>query len=638
MYDSNGRELLANGLPRRIVGYFASWRTGVDGSPVYLVNNLPWDKITHLNYAFASVDQNTYKVALGNGANNPDTGLTWPNIPAAAMDASLPYKGHFNLLAQYKKKYPKVKIMLSIGGWAGGTGFYTATTNADGSINTAGINTLADSVVSTLHQYTFFDGIDIDFEHPTTNAKAGNPLDFGISQGRLSGLMTSYSQLLKTIRAKIDTAAIADKKYYMLTIAGSASGWILRGEENLSALQYLDYASLMSYDLHGAWNQYVGPNAALYDDGNDGELKAGSAYQYQNIGYLNTDWAAHYYRGALQAGRINIGVPYYTRGWKGVTGGTNGLWGTSGVTNSPVTCAGVPTCGTGATGIDNLWFDSDTQGNPVPGGGNPLWHALNLQNGIVPDYLDAYKVTDKILIGTYLANYSTTLVAPWLWNASKQVFISTETEQSITTKAQYVANQGLGGIMIWEMAGDYAWDASKNGGKGEYFMGNTLTNKIYDTLKTAAPYGNKRAEIAMPVSSANVAITLGGWKMGDANYPINPVLTVKNNSTATLPGGTVVDFDYPVSAPSDMSDQSGFGLKVTQAGYSGPNNIGGFKANYNHVQFSLPAWQSLAPGASVALTLNYRLPISGPANFVITVGGIKYALVQEYPELSIGLK
>ena len=126
--------------------------------------------------------------------------------------------------------------------------------------------------------------------------------------------------------------------------------------------------------------------------------------------------------------------------------------------------------------------------------------------------------------------------------------------------------------------------------------------------------------------------------MGDANYPINPVLTVKNNSTVTLPGGTVVDFDYPVSAPSDMSDQSGFGLKVTQAGYSGPNNIGGFKANYNHVQFSLPAWQSLAPGASVALTLNYRLPISGPANFVITVGGIKYALVQEYPELSIGLK
>jgi chitinase len=70
----------------------------------------------------------------------------------------------------------------------------------------------------------------------------------------------------------------------------------------------------MSYDLHGGWNQYVGPNAPLFDDGNDAELRAGNAYSYGGIGYLNVDWAYRYYRGALQAGRINIGVPYYTRG------------------------------------------------------------------------------------------------------------------------------------------------------------------------------------------------------------------------------------------------------------------------------------------------------------------------------------
>ncbi|HAT31700.1 MAG TPA: chitinase, partial [Janthinobacterium sp.] len=475
VYDANGREILANGLHRRIVGYFASWRTGVDGSPAYLVNNLPWDKITHLNYAFATVNPSTYKIAIGSGAGNPDTGLSWPTVPAAAMDPSLPYQGHFNLLAQYKKKNPGIKVMISVGGWAGGTGFYTATTNADGSTNTAGINALADSMVVFLRQYSFFDGVDIDYEHPTTNDQAGNPLDFALSKPRLAGLMTSYNVLLKTLRQKLDAAAVQDNKYYLLTIAGSASGWILRGEENLSGLQYLDYASLMSYDLHGAWNQYVGPNAALFDDGNDAELKAGNAYQYQNIGYLNADWAYHYYRGALQAGRINIGVPFYTRGWKDVSGGSNGLWGTTALTSSTVTCAGVVTCGSGAVGIDNVWFDLDSQGNPVPGGGNPLWHALNLQNGIVPDYLAAYKVTDKTIVGTYAPFYSGTMAAPWLWNASKKVFISTETAQSIAAKAQYIVNNNIGGVMIWEMAGDYAWDASKNGGKGEYFMGTTLT-------------------------------------------------------------------------------------------------------------------------------------------------------------------
>jgi len=636
-YDANGREILANGLNRRIVGYFASWRTGVDGSPAFLVNNLPWDKVSHVNYAFAAVDVATSKVSIGSGATSPETGLTWPGVAGAAMDTTLPYNGHFNLLAQKKKQFPAVKIMISVGGWAGGTGFYTATTNSDGSVNTAGINALADSMVAFLRQYTFFDGIDIDYEHPTTNAKAGNPLDFTISQPRLSGLMASYNVLLKTVRQKLDAAAVADNKYYMLSIAGSASGWILRGEENMSSLQYLDYASLMTYDLHGGWNQYVGPNAALFDDGNDAELKAGSAYQFANIGYLNTDWAYHYYRGAMQSGRINVGLPYYTRGWKGVTGGTNGLWGTSGVTNSTITCNGVPTCGTGATGIDNIWHDLDSQGNEVPGGGNPLWHALNLQNGIVPDYLDAYKITDKTIVGTYAPNYNSTLVAPWLWNATKQVFISVETDVSIAAKADYIVNNGIGGAMIWEMAGDYAWDATKRGGLGEYFMGTTLTTSLFNKFKAAGPSGNLRAETAMPSTTANVSITLGSWKMGDSNYPINPVMTVKNNSTVTLPGGTVIEYDYPVSAPANMSDQSGFGTTVTHAGYSGPNNIGGFHANFNHAQFTLPSWQTLAPGASVALTLNYQLPIAGPSNYLITVGGTKYSLKDEYPTLPVGL-
>ncbi|GGP27729.1 chitinase [Silvimonas amylolytica] len=641
MYDANGREVLANGLNRRIVGYFASWRTGVDGSPSYLVNNIPWNKVSHINYAFAMVDQNTYKITIDTSATSPEIGLTWPNVAGASMDSTLPYKGHFNLLAQYKKQNPGVKIIMSIGGWAGGTGFYTMTTNADGSINTAGINTFADSVVAFLRQYNFFDGVDIDYEHPTTNNQAGNPDDFSISTPRLKGLMTSYNVLLKTLRQKLDTAAATDNKYYMLTIAGSASGWILRGEENLSGLQYLDYASLMSYDLHGAWNQYVGPNAALYDDGNDAELKAGGVYgasQYGGIGYLNTDWAYHYYRGALQSGRINLGLPYYTRGWKGVTGGTNGLWGTTPTVSSTVSCKGIATCGQGATGIDNVWYDLDTSGNPVPGGGNPLWHALNLQNGIVPDYLDAYKVTDKTITGTYVPNYNSTLVAPWLWNATKQVFISTETEQSIQTKAQYIVDRGIGGAMIWELAGDYAWNASMNGGKGEYYMGNTLTTDIYNAFTAAAPYGNKKAETTLPTTSAAVGIILDQWPMGDNNYPITPKMEITNNSTQTIPGGSTVEFDYPVSTPATMADQSGFGLTNTTAGYTGPNNIGGFKNNYNHAKFSIPTWQTIAPGQTVTVALNYYLPISGPSNYVVTIGGNKYILQQENPDATVGYK
>ncbi len=118
----------------------------------------------------------------------------------------------------------------------------------------------------------------------------------------------------------------------------------------------------------------------------------------------------------------------------------------------------------------------------------------------------------------------------------------------------------------------------KNGGKGEYFIGYTLTNDLYAAFSAAAPYGNTKSETALPTSAVKLAIVLDQWPLGDNNYPITPKMEITNNTTQTIAGGTTIEFDYPVSAPATMADQSGFGLKTTKAGYSGPNNIGGFKA------------------------------------------------------------
>ena len=191
-----------------------------------------------------------------------------------------------------------------------------------------GINTFADSVVAFVRQYGF-NGADIDYEFATSMNYAGNPVDFGFSNARRPTLMRGYVTLMKTLREKLDAASAADGRYYMLTAAVSASGWILRGAESYQVTQYLDYANVMTYDMHGTWNQYVGPNAALYDDGRDAELAFWNVYGVYGMGYLNTDWAYHYFRGAMQSGRINIGLPFYTRGWQGVSGGTSGLWGTA---------------------------------------------------------------------------------------------------------------------------------------------------------------------------------------------------------------------------------------------------------------------------------------------------------------------
>jgi hypothetical protein len=135
--------------------------------------------------------------------------------------------------------------------------------------------------------------------------------------------------------------------------------------------------------------------------------------------------------------------------------------------------------------------------------------------------------------GTYARNYSSALVAPWLWNAAKKVFLSTEDEQSLGTKADYVVSKGLGGIMIWELAGDCAFDSAA----GEYRMGSTLTNLWHTKFTAASPYGAAKSNTALPSQTLNVDIQIGGFALGDSNYPINPELRIVNNSTTTIPGG-----------------------------------------------------------------------------------------------------
>src|SRR5690606_22686144 len=112
---------------------------------------------THINYAFAHVENNRISIGPPH-QDNPAIGMTWPGVPGAEMDPGLPYRGHFNLLARYKRLHPRVKILISVGGWAESRGFYTMTTNADGSVNRDSIQTFADSVVDFLEQYEFFDG------------------------------------------------------------------------------------------------------------------------------------------------------------------------------------------------------------------------------------------------------------------------------------------------------------------------------------------------------------------------------------------------------------------------------------------------------------------------------------------------
>ncbi|MFD5465058.1 glycosyl hydrolase family 18 protein [Kitasatospora sp. NPDC127059] len=637
VYDGAGREWVGNDRTRRVVGYFTGWRAGKSGDPKYLASNIPWSKVTHVNYAFADVKDNRIDIGDPNDPANPATGMTWPG-EKNAMDASLPYKGHFNLLNTYKKKHPAVKTLISVGGWAGTRSFYAMATNADGSVNQVGIDAFADSVTAFLDRYGF-NGVDIDYEYPTALPDTGNPLDWDVSNPRRKGLQQGYNALMKTLREKLDRSGAEKGRYYLLTSAGSSSGYLVRGLDAGQSLQYQDFVNVMTYDLHGSWNKFVGPQAPLYDDGRDNELADAGIYDdqapdtkdFQKEGYFNTDWAYHYYRGALPPGRINLGIPYYSRGWRDVQGGTDGLWGTAAMPDQaqcPLGTGGrgpanAQFCGMGAVGIDNLWHDLENE-REVGAGSNPLWHTKNLQDGRTPGYLRSYGVdtglTSGQLTGTYAPKYSDALQAPWLWNDTKKVFLSTENEKSIDAKAKYIVDKGIGGAMIWELAGDYAQRPG-----GEWGMGYDLTTRLDEVLKGAGAAGNTKAGgRAQPAEVIDVKAELVEFPTGkDDFYPVQPKLRITNNSGVTLAQGTEISLDLPTSMPPVVKDNDYKEMKGLVPGHTGPNT-GGLKGDFHRLTLTLGYCEDLAPGKSRDIDLKYYLPITGPSNVTFKIGGREY--------------
>jgi chitinase len=120
---------------------------------------------------------------------------------------------------------------------------------------------------------------------------------------------------------------------------------------------------------------------------------------------------------------------------------------------------------------------------------------------------------------------------------------------------------------------------------------------------------------------------MGGFALGDNNYPINPELRVTNNSGATIPAGAQLEFDHPTSAPSGMGQQSGWALTSVSVGHTG-NNRGGLQGDFHRVRLTIPS--AIANGAFAEVTLNYVLPIAGPSNFTLTFGGQTYALSTDF--------
>ena len=233
------------------------------------------EKLTHINYAFANI-------------------VNGEMVEGFAHDAE-----NFRTLNALKAKNPKLKVLVSVGGWTWSGNF------SDMALTAASRQRFIASAVAFLRRHQL-DGLDIDWEFPGQE---------GMNNVHRPEDRENSTALLREMRAALDQAGKEDGKRYLLTMAVQAADAWLEHTEMGHAQAYLDYINLMAYDAYGPYaDSITGHHAALY--ANPADPKQFSA----------ATMVSHFIAAGVPAGKIVLGVPFYGHAWADVAPAFHGLY------------------------------------------------------------------------------------------------------------------------------------------------------------------------------------------------------------------------------------------------------------------------------------------------------------------------
>jgi chitinase len=280
---------------QRIIGYFTEWSVY---QRKYNVPDIPADKLTHINYAFA-------RIVGGECAIHDSYAAIDKFYDGDKWDAGY-LRGNFHQLQKLKKKHPHLKTLISVGGWTLSSPF------SDVALIKETRAKFAKSCVAFMVKYGF-DGVDIDWEYPVSGGEPGNktrPED-----------KPNYTLLLAELRRQLDEQGKSDKRSYLLTIAAPAGPKTFANLELDKIHAHLDWINLMTYDFHGGWSPLTNFNAPLYPSSKD------PTPDETIRKYFNADSAVKaYLKAGVPADKLVLGVPLYGRGWGGVKNINDGLY------------------------------------------------------------------------------------------------------------------------------------------------------------------------------------------------------------------------------------------------------------------------------------------------------------------------
>jgi len=377
-----------------VVGYFAQWTIYRRGYlPRHIVDSGSAERLDVINYAFAGIDENLRCASLDTFADYGKRYEASESVDGVADTVSQPLKGNFNQLRKLKALYPHLRVLMSIGGWTESYRFSDAALpeNREAFVASCIDLFVRGNLEPGISAAGVFDGLDIDWEYP---GSCGDTCDYRPEDyENFPALLAEFRTQLEALEDEV-TQASGARPELLLTIAAPA-GADNYGPIALGAIhQHLDWINVMAYDFHGGWES-AGPanhHAALYPS---------------TCESTEGDWGDKAVQAFLAAGvpgsKVLLGVPFYGRGWRGVSAVDDGLC-------QPA--RGVPR-GTYEKGVD--------------------------------DYEVIAASGDTVF-------YDPDAAAQWTFDGSE--FWSFDGPESLGSKADYVESEGLRGIMFWELSGD----------------------------------------------------------------------------------------------------------------------------------------------------------------------------------------
>ncbi|KAL2757510.1 glycoside hydrolase family 18 protein [Sodiomyces alcalophilus JCM 7366] len=253
-YDSDVRD--------QVVGYFAAWTLLKRGCSKRTIDHIRTDSLTHINVAFGFIRPDTYEI--------------YP-IRGASISS-------FQEITNLKQEAPGLKVWIALGGWTHNDND-TDTQPVFGDLSSSSTKRarFIDKLVRFMLEWGF-DGVDLDWEYPGAPDRGGQDRD-----------TENYVQLVKDIRTRFD----AEGRGWGLSIAAPTSYWYLRWFDIGNMHPYLDWINLMTYDIHGSWDEdsdWIGPH--VYAHTNMTEIKKG-------LGLL--------WRNGVPANKVQLGLAFYGR-------------------------------------------------------------------------------------------------------------------------------------------------------------------------------------------------------------------------------------------------------------------------------------------------------------------------------------